>query len=91
MLFTILLIYQKGNMKTKATFYHAGCTVCLDAEQNIVPTIDRDRYDLEIVHLGEQGTRINEAKAIGVQSVPVLVIDNKPFHINFGANLTDLA
>ena len=36
-------------MKTKATFYHAGCTVCLAAEQNIVPTIDRDRYDVEIV------------------------------------------
>lgn len=78
-------------MKTKATFYHAGCTVCLAAEQNVVSAIDRDRYDLEIVHLGEQGTRINEAEAIGVLSVPALVIDNKPFHLNFGANLTDLA
>jgi glutaredoxin len=77
-------------MKTKATFYHAGCTVCLAAEQNVVSTIDRDRYDVEIVNLGEKGNRIEEARAAGVQSVPVLVLDNKPYHINFGASLADL-
>ncbi len=49
-----------------------------------------DRYDLEIVHLGTQKERINDAKSSGVQSVPVLVIDNKPLHINFGASLSDL-
>jgi glutaredoxin len=90
MLFAINLSFWRENMKTKATFYHAGCTVCLAAEQNIVPTIDRDRYDVEIVNLGEQGNRIDEAKSSGVQSVPVLVIDNQPFHINFGASLADL-
>jgi glutaredoxin len=77
-------------MKTKATFYHAGCTVCVAAEQNIVPTIDRDRYNVEIVNLGEQGNRIDEARKAGVQSVPVLVIANQPYHINFGASLSDL-
>jgi glutaredoxin len=77
-------------MKTQAIFYHAGCTVCLAAEQNIAAAIDRDRYDLEIVHLGNQKQRIGDAKASGVQSVPALVIDNQPFHINFGANLADL-
>ncbi len=77
-------------MKTKAIFYHAGCPVCLSAEQNIASAIDGSRYDLEIVHLGNQKEKINDAKASGVQSVPVLVIDNKPFHINFGASLADL-
>jgi glutaredoxin len=77
-------------MKTKAIFYHAGCTVCVNAEQNIASAIDRDRYDLEIVHLGNQKEKINDAKLNGVRSVPALVIDNKPFHINFGANLSDL-
>jgi glutaredoxin len=52
--------------------------------------IDGSRYDLEIVHLGNQKEKINAAKASGVQSVPALVIDNKPFHINFGANIADL-
>jgi glutaredoxin len=77
-------------MKTKAIFYHAGCPVCLSAEQNIASAIDGSRYDLEIVHLGNQKDKISDAKAIGVQSVPALVIDNKPFHINFGANIADL-
>jgi glutaredoxin len=77
-------------MKTQAIFYHAGCTVCLNAEQNIAAAIDRDRYDLEIVHLGNQKQKIGEARASGVESVPALVIDNKPFHINFGASLADL-
>jgi glutaredoxin len=77
-------------MKTKAIFYHAGCTVCINAEQNIASAIDRDRYDLEIVHLVNQKERVNDAKLSGVQSVPALVIDNKPFHINFGASLGDL-
>ena len=55
-------------MKTKATFYHAGCPVCLSAEQNIASAIDGSRYDLEIVHLGNQKEKINAAKASGVQS-----------------------
>jgi glutaredoxin len=77
-------------MKTKAIFYHAGCPVCLSAEQNIASAIDGSRYDLEIVHLGNQKEKINAAKASGVQSVPALVIDNKPFHLNFGASIADL-
>ena len=77
-------------MKTKATFYHAGCSVCLAAEQNVISTIDRDRYDVEIVNLSEQENRIAEAKTVGVKSVPALVLDNQPYHINFGASLAEL-
>lgn len=77
-------------MRTKVTFYHAGCSVCLAAEQNVISTIDHDRYDVEIVNLSEQGNRIAEAKTVGVKSVPALVLDNQPYHINFGASLAEL-
>ncbi len=77
-------------MKTKAVFYHAGCPVCLDAERTIVDTIDRVRFDVEVVHLGEQKERIAEAEGFGVNSVPALAIAGRSFHINFGASLQDL-
>jgi glutaredoxin len=77
-------------MKSKATFYHAGCPVCISAEQNIAQALDPARYELNIIHLGDHKDKIAEAKAQGVQSVPVLVLDGKPFHINFGAALSDL-
>jgi len=77
-------------MKTKAVFYHAGCPVCLDAERMIVEPIDRDRFDVEMVHLGEHRSRIEEAESKGVKSVPALVVGDQPFHINFGAAVADL-
>ena len=78
-------------MKTKAIFYHAGCPVCLDTEQMIVETIDQERFDVEIVHLGEDKSRIGEAEKAGVKSVPAMVVGGgKPFHINFGASISDL-
>ena len=77
-------------MKNKATFYHAGCPVCVNAEQTIVDTIDVNRFDVEIVHLGEHKNRIGEAEENGVKSVPALVIADQPFHINFGASIEDL-
>jgi glutaredoxin len=77
-------------MKTSAVFYHAGCPVCVDAEHRIAQALDPARYALDIVHLGEQKNRIAEAESAGVQSVPALVIDGLPFHINFGAPLSAL-
>ncbi len=77
-------------MKTKAIFYHAGCPVCADAEQLIVDTIDQDRFEVEIVHLGERKNLLAEAEEAGVVSVPALVVGGRPFHINFGAALDDL-
>lgn len=75
---------------SNAVFYHAGCPVCLGAEQLLVNALDHAKYQLEVVHLGEQPTRINEADAVGVKSVPAVVIDGQVFHINFGAALADL-
>ena len=77
-------------MSTKATFYHAGCPVCVSAEQTVAAGLDRSRYDVEVVHLGEKPDRIGEAEGAGVQSVPPLVIDGQPFHINHGADLAAL-
>ena len=74
----------------KAVFYHAGCPVCLSAEQQFVEALDPNRYQVEVVHLGNSSNRIAEAEAAGVKSVPALVIDNQPFHINFGATIADL-
>ncbi|MEL7061097.1 MAG: thioredoxin family protein [Acidobacteriota bacterium] len=77
-------------MKRRAIFFHAGCPVCLDAESKLAEAIDSSRYDVEHVHLGESPDRLAEAERLGVQSVPAVVIDNAPFHINFGAALADL-
>ena len=75
---------------SKAVFYHAGCPVCVSAEKGVALAIDPDRYDVEIVHLGEEKGRLAEAEAAGVKSVPALVLDGQAFHINFGASLSDL-
>ncbi len=77
-------------MTHKATFYHAGCAVCVDAEQRLAHALDPAEYAVEIVHLGQQPGRIAEAEAAGVRSVPALVMGGTPYHINFGAALSDL-
>lgn len=74
----------------KATFYHAGCPVCVNAEKELVNYINSAEVDTEIVHLGEQQNRIQEAGKQGVKSVPALVLDNQVFHINFGASLEEV-
>lgn len=77
-------------MKSKATFYHAGCPVCVVAEHSVAAALDPRRFDIEIVHLGESKARLVEAKQAGVKSVPALVIEGQAFHINFGAPITAL-
>ena len=75
------------NMKTKAVFYHAGCPVCVAAEQNVAAALDPARYDVEIVHLGQARSRVPEAEKAGVKSVPALVLGGAAYHINFGAGI----
>lgn len=77
-------------MKTKATFYHAGCPICINAEQTVLGALDRSRVEIEVVHLGTDKGRITEAENLGVKSVPALVLDSNVFHINFGASISDL-
>jgi glutaredoxin len=77
-------------MAQKAVFYHAGCAVCVDAEQRLAHALNPADYAVEIVNLGQQANRIAEAEAAGVISVPALVLDGHPYHINFGASLADV-
>ncbi|HEC98751.1 MAG TPA: thioredoxin family protein [Nitrospirae bacterium] len=77
-------------MKSKAIFYHAGCPVCISAEQSLLSALDTNRFDVEIVHLGTDKSRLSEAEELGIKSVPALVLDRQVFHINFGASLSDL-
>lgn len=77
-------------MRQNAVFYHAGCPVCMEAEQGLAHALDPQRYDVEIVHLGEQRARLDEAEAAGIRSVPALVIGGVPMHVNFGASLAEL-
>jgi len=74
----------------KAIFYHAGCPVCVEAEGMVAHAIDRNQYDLEIVHFSQHPNRVTEAESAGVKSVPALVLDNQVFHINFGASMADV-
>ncbi|MCL6293879.1 thioredoxin family protein [Jejuia spongiicola] len=71
---------------SKSVFYHAGCPVCISAEHDIIELIGKDNVD--IVHFGEDNSRINEAENAGVKSVPALVTPNgNVLHINFGASM----
>jgi len=74
---------------SKSVFYHAGCPVCVSAEQDIVDLIGAEK--VEVVHLGEDRTRIAEAEAAGVKSVPALMTpQGNVLHINFGASMADV-
>lgn len=75
---------------SKAVFFHAGCPVCVAAEQQVVDAVDRSKYEVEVVHLGEARHRIADAERAGVKSVPALVLDGAAFHINFGASMADV-
>ncbi|MGB6083309.1 thioredoxin family protein [Moheibacter sp.] len=73
----------------KSVFYHAGCPVCVSAEHDIVNLVGES--NVEVVHLGDDNSRIEEAENAGVKSVPALVTPNgHVLHINFGASMADV-
>lgn len=73
----------------KSIFYHAGCPVCISAEHDIVNLIGLE--NVEIIHLGNDRNRIEDAEKAGVKSVPALVTPNgNVLHINFGASMEDV-
>ena len=70
----------------KSIFYHAGCPVCVSAEQDILNLIGQ--HNVDVVHFGEHRDRIAEAEKAGVKSVPALVTPNgHVLHMNFGASI----
>ena len=74
---------------SKSIFYHAGCPVCLSAEHDIIDLIGAD--NVEVVHFGENQSRIDEAEKAGVKSVPALVTPNgNVLHINHGASMAEV-
>ncbi|WP_202702774.1 thioredoxin family protein [Flavobacterium sp. UGB4466] len=74
---------------SKSIFYHAGCPVCISAEQDILSLINPT--EVEVVDLGVDKSRIAEAQKAGLQSVPALVTPNgNVLHINFGASIADV-
>ncbi len=71
---------------SKSIFYHAGCPVCISAEHDIIELLGAENVD--IVHFGEDKTRIPEAEKAGVKSVPALVTPKgNVLHLNFGASM----
>lgn len=73
----------------KSIFYHAGCPVCVSAENEIIGLVGES--NVEVVHLGDNKSRIEEAESAGVKSVPALVTPNgNVLHINFGASMADV-
>jgi len=77
-------------MSSNAVFYHAGCPVCVTAEQQVLDIVDRNKVQLEVVHFGNAKNRIAEAEQAGVKSVPALVIDGNVLHINYGAGMEEV-
>lgn len=73
----------------KSVFYHAGCPVCISAEHEILELINPS--SVEVVHLGEEKSKIQEAENAGVKSVPALVTPTgNVLHINYGASMADV-
>jgi len=74
----------------KVVYYHAGCPVCVEAERMLLELVDKSKYEIEVVHLGKDKNRIGEAEQYGVKSVPAIVVDGKPYHINYGASIEEV-
>lgn len=73
----------------KSIFYHAGCSVCISAEQDIIQLVGEEQ--VEIVNIGEVRSRIYEAENAGVKSVPALVTPSgNVLHLNYGASIADV-
>ena len=73
----------------KSTFYHAGCPVCVNAENEMIELIGAS--NLDIIHLGETKELIQKAEDEGVKSVPAIVTPTgSVLHVNFGASLEDV-
>ena len=73
----------------KSVFYHAGCPVCISAEHDIIQLVGAE--NVEVVNLGENRSRIDEAEKVGIKSVPAMVTPSgNVLHINFGASMADV-
>jgi len=82
-------IKYKLQTMSKSIFYHAGCPVCISAEHDIIELAGAE--NIEVVNIGEDRSRINEAENAGVKSVPALLTPKgNVLHLNFGASMADV-
>lgn len=77
-------------MTHKPMFYHAGCAIRVAAADKISEIVDRSRYDLEIVHLGDAPNRLSEVETAGVASAPAAVVGGAAGHITHGPDSSAL-
>ncbi|MEX0288185.1 MAG: thioredoxin family protein [Flavobacteriaceae bacterium] len=76
----------------KVTFYHAGCPVCVSAEEQLLGLIDQAKVVLEIIHLGQRPSEIPKAEGAGVKPVPAILLENGTvMHINYGAGIQEIS
>lgn len=81
---------KASDHETKAIFLHAGFRVCVDAGRRLSSGLNPAAFDVEIVHPGNDKSRIRKADAARCKSVPALVNDGSPYHIKFSAELAAL-
>ena len=74
-------------MKIATLRWRGPRIVAKTADSHLQPTTCAN---VEIVHLGNDKSRLSEAEHGGVKSVPALVVDGHAFHINHGADLSAL-
>jgi len=61
----------------------------VNAENELINLLDQSA--VEIVHLGEDQSKLSHAESAGVKSVPALVTPSGAvLHINYGASISDL-
>lgn len=70
-----------------ATFYHDGCATCL----GIAASLGRLIPGLDIVDLGRQADRVPQARMLGIDALPCLVIDGEVLPVAQHSTLADLA
>jgi glutaredoxin len=78
-------------MTRSAQFYHGGCPVCVSAEQSLIASLNPKECKVEIINIRNKPAQIAAAKEAGVKSIPALVLDGAVFHINFGANISEIS
>jgi hypothetical protein len=74
----------------QAIFYRAGCPAYQAAEQMPIKTINTAQYQLKMLRLKEQLSKLSAAQRSGVKSVSALVLNQRIDQINFGAALAVL-
>lgn len=72
-------------MTALSILFHDGCNICLD----VAATFTKVMEVLEVVDLGQHPERADEARRLGVDALPAIVIDGKVFPLNPHSTLAE--